>query len=80
MQVQRLDQALELHRKGQLSEALSIYQDLLQDQQPSLHAFLNASAILRNSEKLSEAISCLQRGTNFTPKNQECGTILATAT
>ena len=29
MQDQRLNQALELHRKGQLSEALSIYQDLL---------------------------------------------------
>ena len=43
MQDQRLDQALELHRKGKLNEALSIYQDLLQYQQPSLHAFLNAS-------------------------------------
>lgn len=72
MQDQLLDQALEFHRKGQLKEALTIYQDLLKDKKPKLHVFLNASAILRSAEKHSEAISCLQRGTHLYP--QEPGT------
>lgn len=68
MQDQRLDRALELHRDGRTKEALSIYQELLQKQNPPLHAFLNASAIWRSSEKLDKAIACLQRGTQLFPK------------
>ena len=64
----RLDQALGFHREGQTKKAIRIYEELLQTDHPPLHAFLNASAIWRNSEKLSEAIACLERGTELYPK------------
>ena len=79
MQDQLLDQALEFHRKGQLKEALTIYQDLLKDKKPKLHVFLNASAILRSARNILKQYLVYNAAHIYIHKNPALGTILEIA-
>ena len=63
-----LQQALAFHQQGQLDQALSAYRSLLQDPQPALPVFLNASAIWRSQSQLAEAVACLERGLALYPQ------------
>ena len=65
MQNRQLSMAVELHQKGDLDKALAIYIEMLDSHNPPLNAFLNASSILRNKEKLPQAVKCLKRGINL---------------
>ena len=59
MQNRQLSMAVELHQKGDLEKALAAYIEMLDSQNPPLNAFLNASSILRNKEKLPQAVKYL---------------------
>ncbi len=67
MQNRQLAEAVELHKKGELKEALEIYIQILKLKKPPLNAFLNASSILRNSERVPDAVKCLKAGISIYP-------------
>ena len=65
---QQLKKALELHKSGDVKEALPLYEQVLKSKHPPLVSFLNASSIWRSQQKQQIAIECLKRGLSLYPK------------
>ena len=65
---QQLKKALELHKSGDVKEALPLYEQVLKSKHPPLVSFLNASSIWRSQQKQQLAIECLKRGLSLYPK------------
>ena len=63
-----VSRALELHRNGNLVEALELYNVALKEKRPECSVFLNASSILRGNEQQKEAVKCLKQGLELYPK------------
>ena len=63
-----VSRAIELHKKGDLEKALELYSKAINENDPSLSAFLNASSILRGNEQQKEAIKVLKKGLKIYPK------------
>ena len=59
---QQLKKALELHKSGDVKQALPLYEQILKTKDPPLVCFLNASSIWRSQQKQEFAIRCLKRG------------------
>ena len=62
--------ALNLHKSGQLKEALQFYEKVLKQAKPSRVAFLNTPPLLRSLNRHAEAIQVSKQGLGFFPFDQ----------